>query len=101
MLHLSYCSLLIHNLYRTVFQDELYTFWPKEENSVVVYGKLKLKLLSEECLGDLMVRRIDLREDTPYHIPVCIVHCLSDIKFNVHCHGFDLLNHHTSLYYSY
>lgn len=49
----------------------MFTFWPKEETSVTVYGKVKVKLLKEEQLGDLTIRKLELREDTQYHIPVC------------------------------
>ena len=45
-------------------------YWPREVTGVAVYGKLKVTLLSEEPQEDYIIRKLELREDTQYHIPV-------------------------------
>ena len=45
-------------------------YWPEEVNGAAVYGKLKVTLLSEEPQEDYIIRKLELREDTQYHIPV-------------------------------
>ncbi len=46
-------------------------YWPAAEvKESTLYGKLKIKFLSEELHEDFIIRKLELREDTQYHVPV-------------------------------
>ena len=62
----------------------MYYYWPREEHGVVVHGKLKVTLLSEEPQEDYIIRKLELREDTQYHIPVRFQHRSTVHLWNIH-----------------
>ncbi|XP_064390830.1 receptor-type tyrosine-protein phosphatase epsilon-like [Halichondria panicea] len=50
-------------------EEEHCVYWPAEVQESTLYGKLKIKFLSEEVHEDFIIRKLELREDTQYHVP--------------------------------
>ena len=56
-------------------QECCFPYWPKEKDTTMTYGKLKVQLLSEQDCGDFVIRKLEMGEaDSHYQVPVrCVV----------------------------
>lgn len=50
-------------------EESCYQFWPATKDKADMYGKLIVKLVSEESEGEVVTRKIEVIEDTHYHVP--------------------------------
>ena len=67
-------SVYVYTCY--IDQEICPSYWPTEVNDSAAYGKLKVKLISEELESDLTIRKFEIGADSPYLVPVSARICM-------------------------